>query len=126
MPLDPLLAISDTPVDHVDAGFLEAVILARKQDQVTVMSEPSYEGRCHLLIIQNVDPPGEFQISIEYYDLARIITDLGKEVEQYIDAVPVIRDISEFIDHIDRCFTELVTEGVKLTGLHLRRQSIDQ
>ena len=110
MPLDPLLAVSDIPVDHVDAGFLEAVILARKQDQVTVVSEPPYEGCSHLLIIQNVDPSGEFQISIEYYDLARIITDLGKEVEQYIDAVPVIGDISEFIDHIDRGFTELVSE----------------
>ena len=110
MPLDPLLAISDTPVDHVDAGFLEAVILARKQDQVTVVSEPPYEGCSHLLIIQNVYPSGEFQICIEYYYLARIITDLGKEVKQYIDAVPVIGDISEFIDHIDRGFTELVSE----------------
>ena len=72
MSLDPLLAIRDASVDHVDAGFLQAVILAREQDQMAVMCKPSYEGSCHLLIIQNVYPSGEFQICIEYYYLARI------------------------------------------------------
>ena len=66
---------------------------------MTVVCKPANEGSCHLLIIQNIYPSGKFQICIEYYYLARIIADLLKEVKQYIDAVSVIRYISEFIQY---------------------------
>ena len=50
-----------------------------KQDQVAVVHQPSDKGGCHLLIMQYVDPSGEFQICIRVDDF--LLMELGKIVK---------------------------------------------
>ena len=97
LPSETLLTVCDIPIDHIDAGLPETRVFAREQYQMTVVCEPPNERSRHLLIIQNIHPSGEFQIRVQYHDLCRIIADLRQKVEQYIDAIPVVGYVAEFI-----------------------------
>lgn len=69
LPSETLLTVCNILIDHVDTGLLETIVLAREQYQMTVVCEPPNERCCHLLIKQNIDPFGEFQIRVQYDDL---------------------------------------------------------
>ena len=79
---------------------------------MAAVCQPSNECSSHLLIIQNIDPSGEFQIRVQYHDLRWIITDFRQKVEQYVDAVPVIGEenlepygyssLQEYLDYLDK------------------------
>lgn len=85
----------------IDTGFPETVVFSRKQDQVAVVHQSSDKGSRHLLIIQYIDPSGEFQICIQDDDF--LLMDLGKVVKQQLGTCPVIGNISEFIQDQDIC-----------------------
>lgn len=53
-----------------------------------MVHQPSDKGGCHLLIVQYVDPSGEFQICIQDDDF--LLMDLGKVVKQQLGSCPVI------------------------------------
>lgn len=53
------------------------------------MHQSSDKGSRHLLIIQYIDPSGEFQICVQDDDF--LLMDLGKVVKQQLGTCPVIR-----------------------------------
>ena len=67
---------------------IQTVVFSREQEQVAVVHQPSDKGGCHLLIVQYVDPSGEFQICIQDDDF--LLMDLGKVVKQQLGSCPVI------------------------------------
>ena len=116
---DSLLAIRDISIDHIDTGFLEAVVFPGKEYQMAMMCQPAYQRGCHLFIIQNIYPSGKFQVRVQYDDLRWIIADLRQEIKQKIYAVPVIGNIAEFIQDYYGGLQKLVPKRFKFSGLHL-------
>ena len=74
-----------------------------------MVHQPSDKGGCHLLIVQYVDPSGEFQICIQDDDF--LLMDLGKVVKQQLGSCPVIGNISEFIQDQDVCPGQFFMQG---------------
>lgn len=68
---------------------------------MAVVHQSSDKGGCHLLIIQYVDPSGEFQICIQDDDF--LFMNLGKIVKQQLGTCPVIGNIPELIQNQDIC-----------------------
>ena len=93
----------------IDTGFPETVVFSRKQDQMAVVHQSSDKGGCHLLIIQYVDPSGEFQICIQDDDF--LFMNLGKIVKQQLGTCPVIGNIPELIQNQDICPGQFFMQG---------------
>ena len=83
--------------------------------QMAVVHQPSYKCGGHLLIIQDIYPPGKLQICIKDNDL--LFMDLGKIVKQQLGTSPVVRDIPEFIQNEDICFIQLLVKLRKAASL---------
>jgi len=53
------------------------------------MHESAHQGGCHLLIVEDIDPPGEFQVRVE--DDGFVFMYLGEIIKQELCSGAVVR-----------------------------------
>ena len=63
------------------------------------MHESAHQGGCHLLIVEDIDPPGEFQVRVE--DDGFVFVYLGEIIKQELCSGAVVRNIPPLVQDND-------------------------